>query len=275
VGTPIAGSGFPDVDRTGDPEYWVGYLDRLAAQWPTARRRSHDLLDARAGSHILDVGSGTGAAALELAERVGSAGRVVGIDRSETMVREARRRAEGRRLPVEFWPGDAHHLEFADQTFDGCRAERVLTHLGRPQRALAEMRRVTRPGGRIAAAEPDLEAFVVDSPDRDLTRRILNHYCDTLVNGWIGRQLPCLFHRAGLEGIAVVPWVDIGTRFSLAEPDGAGLALQRAAALARAGGVATPAEAAGWLGELEAASRAGCFFSARTLFIVSGRQPAR
>src|SRR5262249_14581474 len=138
TGMPIPGSGFADVDRAGDPEYWVGYLDRLAAQWPTARPRAHDLLDARAGSHILDGGSGTGAATLELAERVGGAGRVVGIDRSEAMVREARRRAEGRRLAVEFRPGDAHHLESADHTFDGCRAERVFTHLERPQQALAE-----------------------------------------------------------------------------------------------------------------------------------------
>jgi hypothetical protein len=51
------------------------------------------------------------------------------------------------------------------------------------------------------------------------------------------------------------------------------LALQRAAALAQAAGVVTADEAAGWLGQLEEASRAGCFFSAFTAFIVSGRRP--
>jgi SAM-dependent methyltransferase len=189
------------------------------------------------------------------------------------MIREARRRATGSGLPVEFRLGEAHRLEFADHTFDGCRAERVFTHLERPEQALAEMCRVTRPGGRIVITEPDVETCIVDSPDGALTRRILNHYCDSLLNGWMGRQLPRLFHQAGLAEIMVTPWTNIGNRFSLTDPDGGSFALQRAAALAQAARVVTAAEAAGWLGQLEGASQAGCFFQAMLLFTVSGRKP--
>jgi hypothetical protein len=64
----------------------------------------------------------------------------------------------------------------------------------------------------------------------------------------------------------------MGTRFSLADPDGRSLALQRAAAVAQAAGVVTAAEAAGWLGQLAEASRAGGFFASVTAFVVSGRK---
>jgi ubiquinone/menaquinone biosynthesis C-methylase UbiE len=271
--TPRAPEGFPDVDRTSDPDYWVDYLDRLTTQWRAARQRSFELLMVRTGAQILDVGSGSGEAVLELAERVGGTGRVVGIDRSERLIREAQRRAMDSPLPVEFRLGDAHRLEFADSTFHGCRADRVLMHLAEPQQALAEMARVTRAGGRVVVASADLETLIVDAPDRALTRRILNHFCDQQVNGWIGRQLPRLFHRAGLAEITVTPWTYTGTRFSLAAPDGGSFALRRAAALAQAAGVVTAAEATGWLSQLEEASRAGCFFHAMSLFIVSGRKP--
>jgi SAM-dependent methyltransferase len=265
--------GFPDVDRAADPGFWVGYLDRLAAERLAGRERSYDLLGVRAGDRVLDAGCGTGEAARELAALVGSGGRVVGVDRSETMIREARRRVRGLGLPIAFRLGDVRRLRFADDSFDGCRAERVLIHLNDPGRVLAELRRVTRPGGRVVIAEPDVESRIVDAPDRALTRRILNQYCDSFRDGWMGRRLPRLFHEAGLEEVTVNPWTYIGSRFSLAEPDGASLALQRAAALAQAAGAATAAEVDGWLGQLAEAGRAGGFFTAITVFIVSGRKP--
>jgi ubiquinone/menaquinone biosynthesis C-methylase UbiE len=48
------------------------------------------------------------------------------------MIVEARKRAEGLNLPVEYQAGDAHHLDFADNTFGGCRAERVFMHVENP-----------------------------------------------------------------------------------------------------------------------------------------------
>jgi SAM-dependent methyltransferase len=197
----------------------------------------------------------------------------MGIDRSESVIREAQRRAAGSRLPVEFRLGDAHQLAFAENAFDACRADRVLIHLARPEQALAEMWRVTRPGGCIVISEVDLEARIVDSPYRDVTRRIANHFCDQQVNGWIGRQLPRLFRRAGLEEVTVTPWTYIGTHFSRTDPHGGSSALQRAAASAEAAGEVTAEEAAGWLDQLEEASRAGSFFHAMLLFIVSSRKP--
>lgn len=65
------------------------------------------------------------------------------------MIAEAQRRTVGLGLPVTFMQGDAHHLDFPDGTFDGCRAERLLQHTADPQAVLAEMARVAKPGARV------------------------------------------------------------------------------------------------------------------------------
>lgn len=101
--------------------------------------------------HLLDVGCGTGDEVRALAHAVGPRGRSVGVDASAVMVAEAQHRHAASGLPVAFVVGDAQHLAFADASFDRCRAERVLMHLDDPERALAEMRRVVRSGGRLSS----------------------------------------------------------------------------------------------------------------------------
>jgi ubiquinone/menaquinone biosynthesis C-methylase UbiE len=266
---PMSPAGFAEVDRTSDPAYYVRTLDHITPIWRALREGIDAALDVRAGAHILDVGCGTGEAARELARRVGGAGKVVGVDRSRTMVAEARKRAEGSGLPVEFRMGDVYRLDFADSTFDTCRAERLFDHLERPQQALTELRRVTRAGGRVVAASTDIETLVFDAPDRGLTRRILNDYCDRwLINGWIGRQLPRLFRCAGLADVTVSPVTVIAERPAEIGTFG----IRAHAERARAAGAVSAAEAETWLRSLEEASRAGHFFAAATAFVVSGRK---
>ena len=90
------------------------------------------LLDVHEGDTILEVGCGTGEDAQTLARLVGDNGRVVGVDSSTSVIGKARARAAGLDLPVEFVVGDAERLEFADGTFDCCRADRVFQHLSDP-----------------------------------------------------------------------------------------------------------------------------------------------
>jgi ubiquinone/menaquinone biosynthesis C-methylase UbiE len=266
--------GFTDVDRSARPGDYVRTLDRVTPMWRPLRQRAHSVLNARSGDRILDVGCGTGEAAEELAALVGppeAGGLIVGIDKSETMLREARRRARGRDRPVRFELGDVYRLAFGDSSFDACRAERVFMHLERPERALAEMCRVARSGGRVVVAEPDYETQVVDAPDRVLTRKVLNHACDARLNGWIGRQLPRLFRQAGLTDLVVSPTTV--TETDLSRCVGV-FDFYEIAGHAREAGVVSAAEAAAWLAHLEEASRAGHFFAALTSFVVSGRKPS-
>src|SRR5207244_6702239 len=124
-----------------------------------------------------------------LAQTVGSKGRVVGVDSSETLVAEARKRTQGTNLPVEFYAGSIYKLEFADNTFDGCRADRVFMHLDNPKQALAEMVRVGKKQGTVYVYDPDWETLVVDASEHAVTRKVLNYNCDDTRNGWIGGQL--------------------------------------------------------------------------------------
>jgi ubiquinone/menaquinone biosynthesis C-methylase UbiE len=108
------------------------------------------------GRRILDVGTGTGRAALTLA-RAGAS--VTGMDASTEMLAVARARAAAAGLAIELVPGDAHHLPFADRGFDHAVCFRVIMHTPDWAQCLAELCRVTRgrlvidfPGRRSAAA---------------------------------------------------------------------------------------------------------------------------
>jgi len=100
------------------------------------------------GAQVLDVATGTGRVAFAAARAVGPKGRIVGIDLSEGMLARARRRARG--LPVEFRLMDAEKLEFEDATFDVVLCGFAVWFLPDILRGMREMRRVVRPGGRLA-----------------------------------------------------------------------------------------------------------------------------
>jgi ubiquinone/menaquinone biosynthesis C-methylase UbiE len=156
------------------------------------------------GLTVLDVGCGTGLETTRLAKLVAPTGRVVGVDASEKFLDEARRRAAGLELPIEYRPGDAQQLPFPDKTVDVSRAERLFPYLADPERAFSELVRVTKPGGAVALIEPDFETVTINLSDRSLVRKILSFDCDhNTRHGWIGRDLSRLFKACGLADIVI------------------------------------------------------------------------
>ena len=105
------------------------------------------------GMNILDCGCGPGTITLGLAEAV-SPGRTVGIDLEPTMIEQAQRRA-GESTGVEFRVADIYDLPFADGEFDVVFSSAVTEHLADPVRALREIHRVTRTGGKAAIIKTD------------------------------------------------------------------------------------------------------------------------
>jgi SAM-dependent methyltransferase len=105
-----------------------------------------DLAGVRAGQRALDVGCGPGALTSELVGRLG-AGAVAAVDPSESFVRAARRRHEGADVQV----ATAEDLPFGDDAFDVALAQLVVPFMSDPVAGLAEMARVTRPGGTVSA----------------------------------------------------------------------------------------------------------------------------
>lgn len=265
--------GFRDVDRASHPEAFVKYLDAVTGVEATQayKRRSYGLLHLRSGHHVLDVGCGTGDDVRAMAERVYPDGRAIGIDNSEVMIAEAKKRSKGLSLPVEFRVAAAAELPFADDSFDATRSERLFQHLDDPNPALSEMIRVTRSGGRVSVLDPDWETVVIDSPDPRLTRKILLASLDTHVNPWSGRQLFALFHAAGLREIEVLPVTIPLLNFSVAEPV---LELRKCVETAVEKRVISRAEGLHWLRELEERDRAGRFFSSITGFGLFATKPS-
>jgi SAM-dependent methyltransferase len=263
--------GYWEVDQQEDPRARIRFLDG-ARQVPSVLKQkelTYDLLDLRPGQAVLAAACGTGDDLRAMAERVGLTGRAVGIDRSEVMVAEARSRSAGGNLPVEFQVCDIYALDFPDASFDATRAERIFEHLHDPPRALAELVRVTRPGGRIVAASPDMDSNLIDLPDRSVTRKIVQHNCDGFANGWAGRQLYGMFQAVGLADVTVVGVTHILTDYDAAVGP---LGLADRARSAQAVGLISAQEATAWLEHLEQAGQEGRFFMSTTHFVIAGRK---
>lgn len=112
-----------------------------------------DTLGASRGGHVLEVGTGTGLHARWLLDNTPV--RMTALDASEPMLGIAAQRLELFGGRVALGIADAHELPFADASFDAAFCSGTLHHLSSPGRGIAELTRVTRPGGRVAAMEPN------------------------------------------------------------------------------------------------------------------------
>lgn len=98
---------------------------------------------------VLDVGCGTGNYTIELVKRGAN---VVGVDRSEDMLALARQKGQGEGLKVNFQAADAMNLPYPDSSFDMVISNGLLCFLKEPEKALMEMHRVLKPGGRLVVS---------------------------------------------------------------------------------------------------------------------------
>jgi ubiquinone/menaquinone biosynthesis C-methylase UbiE len=258
-----------DLAANPDP---VLYLDTVrTTEFGNAyKRRTFECLKVRQGDHVLDLGCGTGDDVLALAGLTGTSGKAVGIDKNPAMIEEATQRSKGLDLPVSFRVGDACNLPFPDNSFDGCRSDRAVQHMERPDEAICEMARVVRPGRWVVVSEPDWETLALDSSNRSVTRRVVSWISDQGVrHGWIGRQLYPLFRKAGLVNIAVHGDTFVICDFDLADRI---WGLRRHAHNAQQAGRISEAELNSWLEEFREANHTGQFFSAIMGIMVCGEK---
>jgi demethylmenaquinone methyltransferase/2-methoxy-6-polyprenyl-1,4-benzoquinol methylase len=147
----------------------------LHHQW---RRRAADLAMLGPGDRVLDVATGTGDLAIELATRVGADGEVVGVDFSERMLEIARAKAPA----LRFETGNALALGYPDASFDAATVGFGARNFSDLALGLSEMARVVRPGGRVVVLE-------ITTP----TRPPLSTFFDV----WFDRIVPVLGRIAG------------------------------------------------------------------------------
>ena len=181
------------------------------------------------------------------------------------MITEAKKINIRHQHSVQFLVGDSNCLAFENESFDCCRADRVFQHLENSKQALKEMIRVTKLNGKISVVDPDWGTLIVNLPNRNLTRIILNNHCDFIRNGWMGRQLSSLFKEMGLCKIKVVPYVYFTSDYFIADKL---FLFTKAAEHAMEVGLISKEEMYDWLNTLYCKKED--FFASLTLFIVCG-----
>ena len=146
------------------------------------RRRAADLARVVPGDRALDVATGTGDLALELARRVGPGGEVVGTDFSEPMLARARLKAPAADAPISFEWGNALALPYDDGEFAAATVGFGARNFADLDQGLREMARVVRPGGHVVVLE-------ITSPSKPPM--------STFYRLWFDRAVPLIGRVAG------------------------------------------------------------------------------
>lgn len=249
------------------------FLETAAIVVRPAKLRSYEMMRLAPGLRVLEVGCGPGTDTLAMAEIVGETGIVIGVDADTEMLLAAERNAvkAGVSHFVRHRRANGVQLPFRNGEFDACRTERTFQHLADPAAALAEMARVTSPGGRVVVVETDWATLSVDTDMHDVELALKYEMTHSVMeNPFAGRQLYRLFRRQGLREVEILLASFYITSYSLAHILGR-MEKTEAAALTR--GSIAPERLAEWHNSLIQADHEGTFFVTAQMVIAAGTVP--
>ncbi len=238
----------------------------LTADVVEQRRQVIEALDLRPGEAVLDVGSGPGLLAVEMAAAVGPNGRVSGTDVSQSMLDlAAGRDIPPGAAPVRFHKADANTLPCPNGSFDVAVSTQVLEYVEDVPGALVEMRRVLRPGGRALILDTDWDSIVWHSTDLARMRRVLEVWDGHLVDPYLPRTLGRALRDAGfrVERTWTIPLLNVG----YAEATYSGGLIPTIAAYVTGRGGLTAADVEAWEADLRALGPAYFFSLNRYVFL--------
>jgi SAM-dependent methyltransferase len=225
-------------------------------------------LAVRAGERVLDVGCGPGLLVERIAAGVGEHGEARGVDVSATMVALARARCAGMGW-ARFDAADATALPFDDSHFDAVVCTQVLEYVPDIGRALDELGRVLRPGGRVLLVDTDWESCVWASGDDARMRRMLAAWNLHCAHPHLPRVLGPMLARHGFRIDSIESITIVNAMFDADNYSGGMMPIIAEFAVRR-GGV-EEFDARAWLDELhDLRNRGESFFSLdRHLFLAS------
>jgi ubiquinone/menaquinone biosynthesis C-methylase UbiE len=240
------------------------YLKVAAEHTARLKSQSLEALGLHPGAVVLDVGCGPGSDIHALAA-TGTC-RPVGVDVDPRLLAAARMAAVPGQSAV-FVCADATGLPFPGSSFDAVRSERMLQHLPDPVRAVREMVRVTRPGGRLVLIDTDWTSLTIEGTGDPATEQLLLALMigHATASPRAGKDLPIYAAAASAEVLAVSP-----TTFTTSD---AGLLrlitpLDMAENAARAVGLLDASGVAAWRSRLASASRSQSLICSLTLTMV-------
>lgn len=171
-----------------------------------ARAKVIKLLDVQAGETVLDIGSGPGFLAKDLANSVGSTGSVHGIDVAENMI-EAGKKLCADQPWAEFQIGDAMSLPYPDASFDAVVSTQVYEYVPDLEGALYEFGRVLRPGGRGVIVDTDWAAPYWSATDTAIRDQIIEAWSEHCAQETVPMRLSGAIRSAnlGIKQITALP----------------------------------------------------------------------
>lgn len=254
-------------------EAWTRRVEALYATSDMIAQRQAVLagLAAQPGERIADLGAGPGMLAAALAEAVGPAGAIQGIDISQPMVDLARRRC-GAWPWITFDLGDVTHLPLADGAFDAAVSTQVYEYVVDVAAALAELKRILRPGGRALILDTDWDTALWQTHDLARLRAVLLAFEPHCAHPRLARQLPSLLRAAGFA----VSWHGVHTilnPYLHADTYSHGIIDFIATYVAGQAGL-HPDDVAAWRAELHALGAAGDYFFSINRYLFLAHKPA-
>ena len=225
----------------------------------------------RRGEHVLDVGSGPGLLAHEMASSVGRDGGVRGIDISEDMLAMSRRRCANQPWTA-FQKADATQLPYPDGAFDAAVSTQVYEYIADVPAALAELYRVIRPGGRVLILDTDYGSLVIHSENELRMQRVLTAWNEHFIHAGLPRVLSRQLRDAGF----MIRQRDVIPMFNPEYQENTYgkhlLDLMASFAAGRQG--LSNEEVEAWLAEFAELGRQGTFFFSLNRYLFAADKPA-
>lgn len=162
------------------------------------RRVTLETLSVEPGQHVLDVGCGSGFLTYELAKLVGDKGEVAAIDKSEAMIEATLERCAGMQQ-VSAQTADIGSLPFEENQFNAVTCTQVLLYVEDVNKAISELVRVTKTGGRVAILETDWRGAIMHSNHPEISDAIFAAWDKSVPSPNLPRRLSSLMREAGLE----------------------------------------------------------------------------
>ena len=239
-----------------------------------ARRQAlRGALHLQPGEHGLYIGSGPGLAPCEIAQALGPAGRLAVVEKNAAMLAMTQRRAarDGLLDRLDLQEGDAAALPFSDDTFAFVGSAQVFEYVPEVARAVSEVYRVLRPGGRLALINTDWQTLIWDTDDANLGARVVTAWEGHLAHNHLPRRLKPLLSRTGLQVDGVEPIVILNTDY---DPNAFSFMLLHIVAdYVRGTGQLSPAEVDAWVADVQHRGGEGSYFFSLNQYLFVAHKP--